>query len=210
MNNSSKRIKLWTQSTLIPSQPPDGTSTGPLGLGKGKPLPKHDSKKSFAREHFTEEGKCRHCLPPKEATLSMKNVTRLKEHLLNIKVCPFLLSAAAQNHDDREVREAVAALRKQEGKLRSMAADSGAGSTATGAPCVSTFLLDRMTTQEHKELQEEFAKMMYLTGLPLSWVEHEAVQVMMKIVRMLPCSTANLSVPQSMMPSVHDAIRPRH
>lgn len=175
---------MWQQATLIPAKVPGAAgSTGPLGLGSK--LPDTDSnKKTWVWDEFApdpglaKKGKCRHCNTP---PLSMLNITRMKEHLMNPRVCGFLKSEAAQSHPNAEVQAAVAHIRQQDGKLRSMArsaSTSGAGSAAASdAPCVSTFIMDRMAAKEHKELQHDFAKMVYLTGLPLSWVEHEAVQV---------------------------------
>jgi hypothetical protein len=45
-------------------------------------------------------GKCKHC----PASLSTKNATRMKMHLLNPRECGFLQSDAARRHKDTEVR----------------------------------------------------------------------------------------------------------
>ncbi len=120
----------------------------------------------------SNKAKCNHC----GNTLSTVNITGVKEHLQNIKVCCYLISPQAAANEDKGVRRLLEQ-RKQSNTLLS--------STATGSSAGSArhFYSDRISAADQQHMISLLEDVIIMTNLPHSWVENPVVEAFFKALR---------------------------
>ena len=156
------------------------SSSQPDTAGASPPADPNDAAKAgrksgrqsnWVMEQFTateREGKtqwkCKHC----SSLLSGTNITRLRDHLLNPRVCPFVHTSSAAESQVDMVQKAV---------------DKLAGSAAAGQSkftkqqtLPSTIQITTVSSSAQADLDSRFIRAVISANLPLSLTENEEVR----------------------------------
>ncbi len=143
-----------------------------------------NNAKPWIKGQFNQEGLCSHC-PPGSKAHALNNTTVLKNHLLNVKVCPFLTSTVAKQLAGTvsEVRVARLAAGITDDVVAATSTGKTAADTTRQAPIIKAFGGAILTAGDNRMLQRKMAEMVYQTNLPHSWVEHPAVIDFFKLLR---------------------------
>jgi hypothetical protein len=163
----------FAKGTLLPKK---RSASGAIPVS-AKTKAKQNNEKPWVKHQYElqDDGtfKCRTC----DSSLSGKNVTRLKEHLLKSR-CTWLSTDAARQVDDLEVKAKLAAMDME--AISSFGKKKGLKEPSQRSVKES---FDSMTKQQQAEASELFARMVYETNVPFSWVEHDAVKQFFEHIR---------------------------
>lgn len=147
-----------------------------LGLGAPQLPPKHDKEKNWIWGEMIDlednQVSCKHC--PK--SMSSLNSSRVKDHLLNARICGFLMYDIAKNHKDPEVNSEV---RKRASTATGTSSQGGSSSNGDKRAKITDHF-QKSSPAQLQQLTMLFAKMVYNTNLPFSWVEHPDVVALFK------------------------------
>ena len=108
-----------------------------------------------------------------KSILSGCNVTRLKEHLLNLRVCKFL--------DTKEARQQ--AITEPDVKAALRIPRSSQGSTTAATSAVRPFTVDSISKADKQHLDELFIEMLINTAWSFCVVENPAVLLFFRALR---------------------------